>query len=67
MVSNTFLLSFIHILLLFLVQSFGYTDNKVLHDINPYVETEATQHLIHIAYFYYQNCSLTFALSKFVM
>ena len=44
MVSTTFLLSFIHILLLFLVQSFGYIDNKVLHDINPYFETVATQH-----------------------
>ena len=67
MVSTTFLLSFIHILLLFLVQSFGYIDNKVLYDINPYFETEATQHLIPIAYFDYQNCSLTFALSKIAM
>ena len=44
MVSTTFSLSFIHILLLFLVKSFGYTDNKISHDINPYFETVATQH-----------------------
>ena len=42
---NYFLLSFIHILVLFLVQSFGYIYNIVLYDINPYFETEATQHL----------------------
>ena len=42
---NYFLLSFIHILVLFLVQSFGYVYNIVLYDINPYFETEATQHL----------------------
>ena len=52
---------------MFLVQSFGYIDNKVLYDINPYFETEATQHLIPIAYFDYQNSSLTFALSKIAM
>ena len=40
-----FLLSFIHILVLYLVQSFGYIYNIVLYDINPYFETEATQHL----------------------
>ena len=42
---NYFLLSFIHIPVLFLVQSFVYIYNIVLHDINPYFETEVTQHL----------------------
>ena len=42
---NYFLLSFIHILVLFLVQSFNYIYNIVLYDINPTFETEATQHL----------------------
>ena len=42
---NYFLLSFIHILVLYLVQSFGYIYNIVVYDIHPYFETEATQHL----------------------
>ena len=37
---NYFLLSFIHILVLYLVQSFGYIYNIVLYDINPYFETD---------------------------
>ena len=45
MISTTFLLSFIHIFVYFLAQSFGKIYNKVLYDIHPYFETEATQHL----------------------
>ena len=46
MISTTFYYHLFIFLLLFLVQFFGYICNKVLYDINPYFETEATQNLI---------------------
>ena len=67
MVSTTFYYHLFIFCCYFWYSLFGYIDNKVLYDINPYFETEATQHLIPILYFDYQNCSLTFALSKIVI